>query len=156
MRCYFALLVFISASTLLPVSLLGQSDQSPQQEPLEDIIDIVETMPILLVKADPQDGLTAKQRSDTAILQFIKRHFRYVRPDACVEGILVMRFTITEEGLIDQNSIECVRGIHPDFDKEGERVVCLMAELGWRWQPGTMMGKPVPISINLPIRVGLQ
>lgn len=154
MRYYFIPLLVISCISLSPASVLGQTEELTSSPEVAEIIDFVQKMPVLLVKIDSQENLSDKQQRDAALLRFVYSQFRNVRPDLCIEGTLVVQFTITKEGQIDPGSINCVRSLHPDFGAEAERVVRLMADLGWRWQPGSFAGQPVDIRYNLPIRVG--
>ncbi|MEL6654811.1 MAG: energy transducer TonB [Bacteroidota bacterium] len=157
MRYYFILLVVIGFASLSPAVVLGQTEEVTSSPELAEIIDFVQKMPVLLVKIDPQDNLTDKQQRDATLLRFVYSHFRNVRPDLCgISGTLVVQFTITKEGRIDPGTINCIRSLHPDFGAEAVRVVHLMAELGWRWQPASFAGQPVDVLYTLPIRVGLR
>ena len=155
---YYSLFIPIFAILfLLPASAAGQSDE-PKSEELPEILSVIETYPVLLTRVTTGTAETnfSRAHDGIAIQRFIGRHFRYPRPDACLEGTMVVSFTITEQGVIDRQTIQCVRSFSPDCAVEAERIIHLMADLGWRWQPGTVMGQPVPIRFNVPIRLSLD
>jgi len=154
---------FILLTLLLTFTFLSAKTQNGQ--PLstanekEEIFCVVESMPYLLLETEEALDLEHyKQLTTQHLLKFIYSHFRYppISRSMCFSGTVVVSFTIGVDGLIDAESIRCIRDIGGGLGEEAKRVIRLMADLGWRWVPGKQLGIPVPIQYNLPIRICLK
>jgi len=74
------------------------------------------------IEAMPEfPGGTAK------MMEFLAANFKWPDGDICVQGRVVVQFTVKKDGSIDD--VEVIRSIHPDFDKEAVRVVKLLAHV---------------------------
>jgi len=87
--------------------------------------------------------------SQNAMWKFIYSNIRYPH-NACIEGIVVVRFLIEVDGSIQEPEI--LRDIGGGTGKEAIRVVNLMPN----WVPGKESGRIVPLYFNLPIRFRLE
>ncbi len=78
---------------------------------------------------------------------YLKKHIKY--PVQAVEnniqGKVYVRFTVNKKGKIENVSV--FRGVHPLLDKEALRVVNSLPD----WKPGEQAGKPVNVSLTIPI-----
>lgn len=118
-----------------------------------------EEQPLLLIRtAGSLDKANYKQQADAQLLKFLYQNFRSppLSRTSCISGTIVISFTIQANGLIDKESIRCVRDIGGDLGAEGIRLINLMADLGWQWIPGKQYGVPVPTRFNVPIRIHLD
>jgi protein TonB len=70
--------------------------------------------------------------------------------EAGIEGRVVVRFVVDEEGRISQASVQ--RGIGGGCDEEALRVVRGMP----KWTPAKVNGKPVKSYFSLPIKFTLE
>lgn len=82
---------------------------------------------------------------EKGMMKFISDNLKYPKNDICIEGRVVIRFLVKDDGMID--SVKVLRGIHPDFDNEALRVVKLMP----RWIPAKLNGKGIENWFTLPI-----
>lgn len=85
-----------------------------------------------------------------AMKAFITKNLNYPTraKKADVKGTVYITFIINKKGRI--SDVKTLRGIHPDCDKEAERVVNSMPN----WTPGKQNDQPVHVRFNLPIRFG--
>jgi TonB family protein len=87
-----------------------------------------------------------------ALIQFIQANIVY--PEEAkkngLQGKVFVSFVIDESGVVSDSKIE--RSINPALDKEALRVVKQMTE----WIPGKKDGKPVKVSLTLPIMFALD
>jgi TonB family protein len=81
------------------------------------------------------------------INKYLSTNLRYPAEAAQkdIQGRVVVRFIVQEDGSIDQATV--VRGIGGGCDEEALRVVKAMP----RWKPGKQNGKPVKVYFTLPI-----
>lgn len=89
---------------------------------------------------------------DNALMDFIKKNVTYP-PDAKVKGVqgkVIVKFCVTEKGLVDKISI--TQGVSPDLDAEATRVVGTLPA----FKPGKQGGVDVPVWYNLPISFTLK
>lgn len=87
-----------------------------------------------------------------ALIQFMQTNVVY--PEEAkknrVQGKVFVSFVIDESGVVTGSKIE--RSINPVLDKEALRVVKQMTD----WTPGKKDGKPVKVSMTLPIMFALD
>ena len=84
---------------------------------------------------------------DAALRKFVKERV-YMPQDARdkgIEGRVVLRFVVTEEGYV--SDVVILRGIHPQCDSIAISIVNQMP----RWTPGSIDGKPRKVYFTLPI-----
>lgn len=81
-----------------------------------------------------------------AMYSFFAENLRYPPICGCVQGRVVIRITILEDGTVDNPTV--IRNLHPDFDKEALRVIELMP----KWNPAVdSEGKPIVREMIVPI-----
>jgi len=84
-------------------------------------------------------------------IEYIYQHYKYPAiGDACVQGTIVVLCTIETDGSV--SNVRTVRGLHPSFDAEAERVIASMP----RWTPGRMYDKVVRVEMIFPVRIRLE
>lgn len=94
--------------------------------------------PYLLPEIMPEfDGGTE------AMLKYIRENLRY--PETDVQGRVVLRFTVTKTGELE--NIHILRSLAPEFDKEAVRVIQSMP----KWIPGKQNGVNVDVYYTLPV-----
>lgn len=86
----------------------------------------------------------------------IYENLRWPNPDACVEGMAVISFTVTATGQLEDFKI--ARDPGAGTGEEALRLVKLMAEQTRPWVPGTqgVKKKPVPVRFNMPVKFKLE
>lgn len=88
----------------------------------------------------------------SAMINFISRKIKY--PEAAraadIEGDVIVSFMIDKEGKV--KSVDLKKSVHKALDKEAMRVVKLMP----KWEPGRVDGKPVIVSMEIPISFKLH
>lgn len=82
-----------------------------------------------------------------AMMRFIQRNYRYpsAAQDNLVEGMVIVRFVVEEDGGISNVSV--VKGIGYGCDQEATRLVKAMPN----WIPGEQGGTKVPVYRTIPI-----
>ena len=84
---------------------------------------------------------------NTALKETIVKNLKY--PDAAlkagISGTVLVNFTIDQNGKVQ--NIKVMQGISPECDAEAIRVTSLL--IGW--EPGKRQGKPVNISMAMPV-----
>jgi TonB family protein len=103
--------------------------------------------PLKMVMPTGYDRPPVFKGGESALFKFIRKNIVYPQSakERGVEGKVMIRFTITESGAIE-NVI--VRGsLEPMLDAEALRVVKLIPA----WQPAKFKGAPVKVSYTIPI-----
>lgn len=127
------------AETLIGIWDIDSSDKTIVQEIDDQVFSSVERWP-------------EYPGGEQALFNFIEENKQYPQSaiDMGIEGRVILRFVIDEEGMI--NNIQVVRGVHPDLDKEALRVAKLMS----KWTPGEINGKKVKVYHTLPVAFRLR
>jgi TonB family protein len=109
------------------------SRQSPAKENSETEFLCIETMPVF-------------PGGEKALVNYINRTVSYPKRaiDNCIEGRVVVRFVVREDGSVDQASV--LKSAGPDLDNELLRVVRSLP----RFKPGLIGDKPVPVWYMVP------
>jgi TonB family protein len=106
-----------------------------------------ETDPFVVVEEMPEFP-----GGDAALLGYISANTTY--PEAAkranIQGRVIIRFCVTEEGAINRASI--LKGVSPELDAEALRVVKSLPE----FTPGRQGGKAVPVWFSVPITFTLK
>ena len=123
-------------SMLLPLLLLACPMPAQEADVNEIMIDPIECQPSF---PGGEDSLRA----------FIAKNLRYPLVEECVQGRVVVLFTVETDGSISE--IEVVKNFSPEFDAEAVRVIKTMP----KWIPGRIGDKPVRVRYSLPIRFKL-
>ena len=76
---------------------------------------------------------------------FIARNLKHPQGSMEVSGRVFVQFTVETDGSL--TNVKTIKGIHPLFDAEAERVVKLFP----KWIPGEMTGVKVPTRMVVPI-----
>ena len=118
--------------------------------PAIDIIDIIEQPKDFVYSYVEQPP--SFPGGDAALMKFINENLRYPvkLDDENIAGRVVLRFIVRSTGEID--SIEVVRSITPEFDKEAIRIVESMP----KWIPGKQDGEEVDVYYTIPINIHWQ
>jgi len=84
---------------------------------------------------------------EQALMKYILENLKYPSSakEKGIEGRVIIRFVINKTGEV--TNVEVLRGLYPDCDNEGLRVVRGMPN----WTPGKQDGKNVPVYFTLPI-----
>lgn len=98
------------------------------------------------------DYSAQKECSDKKVLEYVYKQIKYPTDmkDGCWEGTTLVTFTIEIDGSV--SDVRTVRGLHPSFDAEAERVIASMP----RWTPGKMNGRAVKVQMYFPVRIRLE
>ena len=97
-----------------------------------------ETVLVGIVEESPQFP-----GGDEALLEYMKKNVQY--PDECVQGRVVVSFTVEKDGSISNAKV--VRSVSSEADKEALRLVNSMP----KWIPGKQLGEPVSTQYNIPV-----
>ncbi|MCX6287991.1 MAG: TonB family protein [Bacteroidetes bacterium] len=86
----------------------------------------------------------------TNLFRFLLENIKYPQKALTMKlkGKVLVGFTINSDGSVD--NVEAMRGIGGGCDEEAVRVVKLMP----KWKPGEDQGKPIDVSMVLPIKFG--
>ncbi|PKV67203.1 energy transducer TonB [Pontibacter ramchanderi] len=100
----------------------------------------------------PMEVMPEFPGGEKVMLRWIGTVLKYPKTTrkAKAEGLVIISFIVDEQGRIGDT--ELIRGIHPDADAEGMRVIKAMPT----WKPGLQEGKPVPVRYTLPLRFSLR
>ena len=113
--------------------------ESPPEEPVETVFEIVEQMP------SPMGGMEA-------FYKHLRKHLKYPKQAVRmgIEGKVFVQFIVSEDGTLRE--VSAVKGIHTDCDAEAVKVIKSFPG----WNPGKQRGKPVAVRIMMPITFRLQ
>ena len=91
---------------------------------------------------------------EAALFKYLGQNTKYpaIAKDAGIQGIVYVQFVVMEDGSINDDMIEVLRGVHPALDAEAIRVVKSMPN----WKPGRQRGKAVRVYYKLPFRFTLR
>lgn len=111
---------------------------------------VVDQMP-LFPGVSPTEGTAAerKQRSDRSILEYIYSNIQYPKAakEAGIEGIVMLSFTVTEKGLMEDLKVE--KAPSTDLGKEAYRA---LNNIEGTWTPAKSNGKAVATEMTIPIK----
>ncbi len=107
----------------------------------------IQNMPRFLGCEDLDISIQEKKKcAEKKMLEFVYGNIQYPARVCNVEGMVVISFTIDEEGNVIDPKI--IRDIGGGFGEEGLRIVRSMPQ----WIPAEQDGKPVKVNFNLPIK----
>lgn len=91
---------------------------------------------------------------EKALFEYLGKNTKFpaIAKDAGIQGIVYVQFVVMEDGKINPDMVEILRGVHPALDQEAIRVVKSMPA----WSPGKQRGKPVRVYYKLPFRFTLK
>lgn len=89
---------------------------------------------------------------DLARLNFLRYNINYPEEEKKkgIQGVVIVTFTVEKDGSL--SNIKVTKGVSAGINEEALRVVKLMP----KWYPGVQHGKPVNVTIKLPIRFTLR
>lgn len=122
-------------------------------QPTGEETTIAEQMPYFMGCTDLENGTSEKRNcSNQNLIDFINRNVQYPQAarDQGIEGTVLVKFVVNHHGIIEYS--EVLREIGGDCGKEALRIVALMP----KWEPALDEGKPVSVSLNLPVTFSLQ
>lgn len=161
LRISFALLPAVAAFI---ITACGNSDNKSQDETKSDSTVMKDTSRAVAEsekqetrsvndneKFETVDKMPEFPGGQAAMSQFIVENVTYPQKARSngIQGTVYVNFTIGEGGEITQVGIE--KSVSPELDAEAIRVVNQMP----RWKPGENKGKPVSVSMTLPIHFKL-
>jgi len=84
---------------------------------------------------------------ESELLKFIGQNLKYPvkAQEKGIQGRLIIRFVVNKLGKVE--NAEVLRGLDPEMDQEGLRVINLLAD----WIPGEQKGEKVSVYYTLPI-----
>ena len=102
--------------------------------------------------ADRPDVMPQYPGGIEALMSYITSEIEY--PDDAfrngLQGTCVVQFVVTKTGHVDQ--VKVLRSISPELDAE---VVRVCSQIG-NFEPGQVAGKPVNVSLTLPVKFKLE
>jgi len=115
-------------------------DLQPEEEEEAKVFYIVEDMPKF------QGGSLDDFRN------YIQTHINYppIALENSISGTVYVNFVVNKKGLI--SNINIVRGVDPSLDNEVIRAL----KAAPKWEPGKQRGKPVNVSMAIPVKFILQ
>ena len=121
--------------------------------------DIIEIVDIPEVVEAPQIFHVVEESPEfpggqVELMKFLQKNTQFpsIAREAGITGVVYVQFVVREDGKVDQDDIQILRGVHPALDKEATRVVKSMPD----WKPGRQRGKAVPVYYKLPFRFNLK
>ncbi|MFK7806243.1 MAG: TonB family protein [Saprospiraceae bacterium] len=122
----------------------------------DDIFIVVEEMPRFPGCEDITNAEERKNCSRNKLLQFIYSNVKYPKEaqEAGVEGMVVVRFVIDQNGNVIQPEI--IRSKSHGLDEAVLDVVDEMMNMEEKWIPGKQRGKKVKVAYNLPVKFKLD
>lgn len=122
-----------------------------------EIYKVVEHMPRFPgCENEPGSDKEKEKCAKGKMLQYIYKNLKYpaVARENGVQGMVVLQFVITEEGLI--SDIDVIRDPGAGCGEAAKAVVENMNNLPDRWVPGIQRGIPVKILYTLPVKFKLD
>lgn len=95
---------------------------------------------------------TTAKCGENSLSRFLAKivHYPPNARDNDISGVVLMSFVVGKDGKV--RDVYCINGLCNELKNEGIRVVNAMPA----WSPGRVMGKPVKVRYNLPIRFRLE
>jgi len=123
----------------LVFSSIVQAQQDPDRSSDSQVFTVVEEMP----KYPGGEQALFKQLAATV------RYPEEAR-DQGVSGVTYVQFIVEKNG--ELSSFEVIRGVHPLLDAEAVRAISMLNP----FEPGKQRGRPVRVSMTIPIRFSLK
>jgi len=132
----------------LAISAYREIPESPPPPPTPVLpTETSESEPFVVVEEMP-----VFPGGDVALIKFIAENTNYPEraKEANIQGKVVLRFCITENGSVSRVSV--LEGVDPDLDAEAMRVAKILPA----FKPGKQGGKAVPVWYMVPITFALK
>ncbi|HET7732297.1 MAG TPA: energy transducer TonB [Paludibacter sp.] len=121
------------------IDSIQQSKLHIQQPDKDGVYDQVEKMPQF-------------PGGENSLLKYIAKHLKY--PASAqrygIQGTIIIRFVVNEFGHVD--NFEVLKGLDPDIDQEGIRVISSLPD----WIPGEQNGEKVKVYYTIPLKFILE
>ena len=147
--------LFTALLFALCTSLAAQSDTTKAEDS-----DVPPPAPVQKRKPDSTQILTFAEEmpqfpgGQNAFNKYLQENIKYPSAEkkAGKDGTVYVTFVINANGTVD--SVRCVRGVEgaPGLCAEAVRVMSEMPA----WEPGKMNGKPVRVTMTVPVRFTLE
>ena len=85
-----------------------------------------------------------------SLLLYLKNNIKYHDTNINISGVVLIEFIIEKDGSI--TNVKPLVKVYPDLDAEAVRVIMNMP----KWKPGKQYGKPVRVSMQIPMRFSIQ
>lgn len=98
------------------------------------------------------ESLPLYEGGEPEMIKFIANNVRYPRIaiEKNLTGAVYISFIIEKDGSV--SDVYCVKKIHPLLDKEAIRIIRMLQFK----EPGYQNGKPVRVTMNIPVRFSLR
>ncbi len=120
---------------------------------ISDITEPILVDPVVTDKiVDYVDQMPTYPGGDTELMEFLQKNLVYpvVDQEMGTQGAVRVRFVVEKDGSI--GTVDILRSLSPNCDKEAVRVIKKMP----KWIPGKQNGVPVRVYYNLPVRFKLM
>jgi len=134
----FIVLIFSSISLYSQVTIIDFPKEDPYKEKFDALSDgsIVFNIP---------DTMPQFEGGEQELMKFISSNLKYPATNDCIQGRVILKFIIREDGNI--SDIQVIRSLEKNFDKEAVRVIESMP----KWIPAKHSGKEVACYYVIPI-----
>ncbi|MBT3302790.1 MAG: energy transducer TonB [Bacteroidetes bacterium] len=131
----FFMLILLSVSS----KVYSQVVEAEEEIPIEEQV-------FLMVEVPPSFPGGDKARNE-----FLRKNLVYPdkERDNGIQGLVVVNFIVEKDGSL--SNLKVLKGVTPAMNDEAVRVIKAMP----KWTPGLQRGKPMRVSINLPLRFTL-
>ncbi|MDR0830467.1 MAG: energy transducer TonB [Prevotellaceae bacterium] len=82
---------------------------------------------------------------ETALYEFLNKNIQNPQVDTLIEGKVVCRFAVEEDGSISE--VEIIKSLHPKYDEEVIRLVKSMPK--WNGVKGVSVGFTLPVTFKI-------
>ncbi|MDR2064461.1 MAG: energy transducer TonB [Prevotellaceae bacterium] len=117
---------------------------NPQRPDPETYID--ENIPFAVVEEYPK----FMGKDANVFKEWIQENIRYTENGNCVQGTVVLSFTVDKDGCV--GNVNIIRKVHPELDSEAVRVVSSSP----KWTPAKQKNIPVDFEFIFPIYFSLK
>ena len=140
----FKVLLPIAVAACLAVSFANCNNSMlvTNNDQINEIASTNQNQPFVIVEDMPEFP-----GGEQAIFSYISENVVYpeqAKADT-IQGTVYLKFVVDKTGKVAQTEI--IRGVHPLLDQEAIKVIENMPE----WIPGKQSGKPVDVSMSIPI-----
>ena len=124
------------------------TEQAEQAAPMTEITNSFQPEEIFVLV----DTMPEFPGGESGMMDFLNEKIVYpeIAKTNGIQGIVFLRFCITEQGKVDQLSV--LKGANPALDEEAMRAVSIMPD----WTPGRLNGKNVNVWYQLPVQFQLK
>lgn len=127
-----------------------------EEEAIEEIFSIVETMPTFPTCGDLATNQERKRCTEENLLKHVYKHLRYpnIAKENNIEGLVVVSFVVDTDGSVVNAKV--LRDIGGGAGNEALAALNTLNALPKKFTPGQQRGRPVRVRYNLPVRFKLN